>query len=71
MVRLFQEYGIKPQRLVAVGRGENLPVADNSTQDGRATNRRVSITVLAVDQNETEVLPSQLSTATPPATSAR
>ncbi|WP_374555387.1 flagellar motor protein MotD [Aquitalea pelogenes] len=72
VVRLFQENGINPSRLVAVGRGENLPVADNATPDGRATNRRVSITVLAEDQNEAEVLPSQPSTtpapvATPPA----
>jgi chemotaxis protein MotB len=52
---LFQENGINPSRLVAVGRGENLPVADNATPDGRATNRRVSITVLAEDQNEAEV----------------
>jgi chemotaxis protein MotB len=72
VVRLFQENGINPSRLVAVGRGENLPVADNATPDGRATNRRVSITVLAEDQNEAEVMPSQPSTtpapvATPPA----
>jgi chemotaxis protein MotB len=67
VVRLFQENGINPARLVAVGRGENLPVADNTTPDGRATNRRVSITVLAEDQNETEVLPSQPSTTPAPA----
>ncbi|MBV8679606.1 MAG: flagellar motor protein MotD [Aquitalea sp.] len=66
VVRLFQENGIKADRLVAVGRGENLPVADNGTQDGRATNRRVSITVLAEEQNEAEVLPSQPSTAPAP-----
>jgi chemotaxis protein MotB len=63
VVRLFQENGISPARLVAVGRGENLPVADNATPDGRATNRRVSITVLAEDQNEAEVLPSRSSTS--------
>ena len=47
VVRLFQENGIKPERLVAVGRGSNLPVGDNATADGRASNRRVAITVLA------------------------
>jgi len=69
VVRLFQENGIKPERLVAVGRGENLPVADNTTADGRATNRRVSISVLAEDQNEADVFPSQPSTSPAPAAS--
>lgn len=49
VVRLFQENGIQSQRLVAVGRAENMPVADNSSADGRARNRRVSITVLTND----------------------
>jgi chemotaxis protein MotB len=46
VVRLFQENGVAPDRLVAVGRAENQPVAGNDTPDGRARNRRVSITVL-------------------------
>jgi chemotaxis protein MotB len=46
VVRLFQENGVAPDRLVAVGRAENQPVAGNETPDGRARNRRVSITVL-------------------------
>jgi chemotaxis protein MotB len=49
VVRLFQENGIEPNRLVAVGRAENMPVADNTSAEGRARNRRVSITVLAND----------------------
>ena len=49
VVRLFQENGMAPARLVAVGRAENMPVADNGTTEGRARNRRVSITVLAND----------------------
>lgn len=49
VVRLFQENGMAPDRLVAVGRAENMPVADNGTTEGRARNRRVSITVLAND----------------------
>jgi chemotaxis protein MotB len=47
VVRLFQEDGIDPQRLVAVGRAANMPVASNNSAEGRAQNRRVSITVLA------------------------
>ena len=70
VVRLFQENGIKADRLVAVGRGENLPIADNAIPEGRATNRRVSVTVLAEDQNEAEVMPSQPSTTPAPAPAA-
>ncbi|QIY77864.1 flagellar motor protein MotD [Chromobacterium violaceum] len=47
VVRLFQESGVDPQRLVAVGHGANQPVADNATADGRARNRRVTISVQA------------------------
>jgi len=46
VVRLFQENGIEAQRLVAIGRAENLPIADNTQPEGRAQNRRVAISVL-------------------------
>ncbi len=36
-------FGISPDRLDAQGYGEQSPVADNSTVEGRARNRRVSI----------------------------
>lgn len=47
VVRLFQENGVAFERLVAIGRAENMPVADNSTVEGRAHNRRVLVRVLA------------------------
>ncbi|HRE12153.1 MAG TPA: OmpA family protein, partial [Ignavibacteria bacterium] len=38
--------GIDPARLVAKGYGESVPVADNSTEEGSAKNRRVEMKVL-------------------------
>ena len=35
--------GIDGARLTAVGYGEDLPVADNTTEAGRAANRRVEL----------------------------
>ena len=35
--------GVDPSRIVIAGRGEHEPVADNSTESGRARNRRVEI----------------------------
>lgn len=35
--------GVDPRRIVTAGRGEHEPVADNSTEAGRARNRRVEI----------------------------
>jgi chemotaxis protein MotB len=47
VVRLFIEGGIAPARLTAVGHGDNLPVAPNTDEAGRARNRRVAVTILA------------------------
>ena len=39
--------GIDPSRLESEGYGEDHPVADNSTEDGRAQNRRIALRVTA------------------------
>jgi outer membrane protein OmpA-like peptidoglycan-associated protein len=42
---LVAERNIDPTRVVSVGYGERVPVADNKTEAGRAKNRRVEIMV--------------------------
>jgi chemotaxis protein MotB len=44
---LTEEAGVDPRRLGAVGYGEFRPVADNSSAEGRARNRRIAITILS------------------------
>lgn len=41
IVAKLVEMGIAQDRLTAVGKGQNNPIADNSTDEGRAKNRRV------------------------------
>ena len=51
VVRLFEDSGVDSARLISVGYGENRPVSDNATAEGRANNRRVIIVIMAqVDQ---------------------
>ncbi len=40
--------GVMQARLITVGMGESMPVADNGTTEGRALNRRVEITLVPV-----------------------
>jgi chemotaxis protein MotB len=44
---LVETAGVDPRRVGAVAYGEFRPVADNSTPEGRARNRRIAITVLS------------------------
>jgi chemotaxis protein MotB len=47
VVRVLQSrYGLNPAHITAAGRGEYSPVADNSTADGKAANRRTRIVIL-------------------------
>ena len=46
---LTEQSGIDPHRVGAAGYGEFRPVADNSTAEGRAKNRRIAITILPDD----------------------
>lgn len=47
VVRILQTtYGLDPKRMTAAGRGQYLPLADNTTAEGRAANRRTRIVIL-------------------------
>lgn len=47
VVRILQkEYGLDPAKMAAAGRAEFNPLADNSTRDGKAANRRTRILIL-------------------------
>lgn len=50
---LVDNYGVEGNRVQAVGYGEDRPIADNDSQEGRAINRRVDATV------EAQVVPNQ------------
>ena len=45
VARFFVSQGVRPERISAVGYGENFPVATNATPDGRAANRRVVVVI--------------------------
>ena len=56
VVRLFMDNGIGEDRLTAIGQGAKLPVGSNDTAEGRASNRRVKITILSLlPEKQTEV----------------
>lgn len=44
----LQSQSINSQRLITVGMGESMPVADNTTNSGRQANRRVEITMVPI-----------------------
>ena len=48
VAQYLQSQGINDQRLITVGLGESMPLADNSTSTGKQSNRRVEITMVPV-----------------------
>lgn len=51
---LQQEVGLPGNRMIAAGFGEFHPIADNSTPDGRAQNRRIEILLVPFDSELTD-----------------
>ncbi|MGD8912834.1 MAG: flagellar motor protein MotD [Candidatus Thiodiazotropha sp.] len=56
VVHLMTRMGIEPQRMSAIGYAEHRPVADNSTESGRAKNRRVSLIIMGMNGSEDRVI---------------
>jgi outer membrane protein OmpA-like peptidoglycan-associated protein len=48
VANIVLQEGIVVERVAAIGMGETTPIADNSTPEGRAENRRVEITLDAI-----------------------
>ncbi len=48
VVHELVDAGVEPRRLAMVGYGEHQPIADNDTPEGRNSNRRVLLVILAI-----------------------
>ena len=46
VVRVLEELNVNPKQLIAAGRGEYAPVAENDTAENKAKNRRTRIVVM-------------------------
>ena len=46
--RYLESQGVMPLRIIAVGLGEDMPVADNSNSEGQLLNRRVELTLVPI-----------------------
>ena len=52
---LVERAGVDPRRLSAAGSGEFKPLADNTTAEGRAKNRRIAVVVLPEELGLTDL----------------
>lgn len=50
VARTLSQYGVDSRRFFVEGRGKANPIADNSTEQGRAQNRRVEIRIIPIQQ---------------------
>lgn len=50
VIAYLQSRGVQRQRMIAVGAGQDHPIASNDTAEGRQQNRRVEITIVPVQQ---------------------
>ena len=59
VARLFIEHGVAEGRLTVVGSAANHPVAPNDTTEGRARNRRMTVTLMAPAMERSAQQPAQ------------
>ena len=59
VVRLFIEHGLTPRYLKAIGSAANYPVTSNDTTEGRARNRRITVTILSPSLERTAPAPKE------------
>lgn len=59
VARLFIEHGVASGRLTVVGSAANHPVAPNDTPEGRARNRRMTVTLMAPAMERSTTQPAQ------------
>lgn len=52
-VRYMAEKGVPPERMRAIGQAHSVPVADNGTTNGRASNRRIEF-VFTVEEGDVD-----------------
>jgi chemotaxis protein MotB len=64
---LHDKAGVDPRRLAAVGYGEFHPLAENSTPEGRARNRRIAVVILPEEVAPSDLPPPAARTNAPPA----
>ena len=57
IVEFYRDYGIDESRFVTAGGGEDSPVGDNDTDEGRSQNRRTVLELLGVLTSEPERMP--------------
>ena len=48
VARYLESQGVMPLRIITVGLGEDMPVANNSTSAGQLLNRRVELTLVPI-----------------------
>lgn len=65
VLRLFIDAGVAPGRLTAIGYGDQRPVANNATADGRSRNRRVAIQIEAAVPGRAGGLAAVITPASP------
>ena len=62
---LSDKAGVDPRRMGAVGYGEFRPIADNSTPEGRARNRRIAVVILSDELAGSDAVPTVVPAVVP------